>query len=543
MKRFVIYLAGMLLVSSARGTGEAVWQWAVPSGESRAYLWIPERCGKVRAVLFAQHNMIERSILEHPEMRRSLAESGMAAVFVYPSMDAVFRFDEGAGERFDSMMKALAETSGYQELATAPVAPLGHSAHASFPWNFAAWNPGRTLAVMSVKGDAPLSDLTGSGKPNPDWGDTGLDGVPGLMVMSEQEWWEARLAPYQRFRAAHPGTPLALLADAGHGHFDATDPLVRFLAMFLRKAAAARLPEDGAGPLRVVDPQAGWLADRWRIGEPPLEAAAPFATYRGERDEAFWCFDREMAVETERYQAWGRGGKSQQAGFIQDGKLVPISNSHAGTELRFMPGADGLTFTLGAGFINPLPPNPPVATKDKRPQEFTVVPQAATAPDHAAGALELSVVLGPVVKTGANTFRVAPDWMFPDLDRKPADAWFLALHPGDASFKGAVRQARMRIAGSTDGEPQVIRFPEIADQSPNGGTFKLGAVSDSGLPVGYFVREGPAVVRGYTLQPTTLPPRAKFPVKVTVVAWQLGGGSGRKFRAATPVERTFSIKP
>ncbi len=39
------------------------------------------------------------------------------------------------------MMKNLSEISGYTELEFAPVIPIGHSAMATYPWNFAAWNP------------------------------------------------------------------------------------------------------------------------------------------------------------------------------------------------------------------------------------------------------------------------------------------------------------------------------------------------------------------------------------------------------------------
>ena len=34
---------------------------------------------------------------------------------------------------------------------------------ATFPWNFAAWNPERTLAIISYHGDAPRTNLTGYG--------------------------------------------------------------------------------------------------------------------------------------------------------------------------------------------------------------------------------------------------------------------------------------------------------------------------------------------------------------------------------------------
>ena len=39
-----------------------------------------------------------------------------------------------------------------------------------------------------------------------------------------------------------------------------------------------------------------------------------------------------------------------------------------------------------------------------------------------------------------------------------------------------------------------------------------------------------------------IPPRAKFPVKVTVVAWQHGRSSEPKLKDAAPVTREFSIK-
>lgn len=43
-----------------------------------------------------------------------------------------------------------------------------------------------------------------------------------------------------------------------------------------------------------------------------------------------------------------------------------------------------------------------------------------------------------------------------------------------------------------------------------------------GLKVYYYVREGPTEVDGDVLKFTPIPPRAKFPVRGTVVAWQHG---------------------
>lgn len=531
----------VLLAGSARAAEPAVWQWSVPMGESRAWLWIPEHCEEVRAVVFAKHNMIERGILEHPAMRGALADIGIAEVFVYPSDGPVFDFSDGAGERFELLLARLAEASGYDEISSAPVVPMGHSAHASFPWNFAAWNPGRTLAALSVKGDGPLTDLTGSGRPNPDWGNRTLAGVPGLMVMGEYEWWEKRLDPLRTYREEHPDAPLALYADAGAGHFEAGDRLVRFLAMFIRKAAAARLPETPGGALRPVDPKQGWLVDRWRGDAMPRAEAAAFANYDGDRSEAFWCFDAATARATEEAHASSRGKKPLQVGFKQEGGFVAISNSHAGTELGFRPGGDGLTFRLEADFMEPLPPDPPLATKDERPPARVVVPKAAAPGRHPEGEVTVSKIVGPVEALGGGRFRFSPDWMTPPPGDRTPEAWFIARHPGDEEFKPSARQAVMRFPWRTEGLAQSIDFAEIADQPANAARLELEAVSDRGLPVRYYVREGPAYVRGGSLHFTPVPPAAKYPVRITVVAWQEGTAGDPAIRAAAPCERSFLL--
>lgn len=535
-------LVCLLLAVSARA-GEAVWQWSAPFGEGRAFLWIPEDCRRVRALVLAQHNMLEQGILEHPAMRRTLAELGCAAVFIAPPFDPVFHFERGAGERIERLLHTLATDSGYAELASAPVVPLGHSACASFPWNFAAWAPERTLAILSVKGDAPQTGLTGSGAANPDWGERRIDGIPGLMVMSEQEWWEERLAPLLRFRAAHPAVPLAVLCDTGRGHFDASDELVAFLGLFLGQAAAARLPAEEGAPLRPVNPAVGWLAARWHADRAVASAPVPAAGGEAPGDEFFWCFDEEMARATSAYQARGGGQKAQQVDFVQDGRPVPISTAHSGVELAFLPEADGLTFRLSADFIAPFPKNAPVAAKDnhQQPPPTTVQP-VLTPPDaHAVAPVRITPIVGPVEQIGPDVFRVAFDRTFSTNDKRARDIWLVASHPGDATFRAAVQQARLRVPECTAGASQTILFPALADQPVGLRSVALRATASSGLPVGYYVREGPAWVRDGVLHLAPLPPRAKLPVRVTVLAWQAGCTGQPAWRAATPVERSFLV--
>src|SRR5579862_5298321 len=378
----------------------AVWQWSVPDGETRAYLWIPPSCQRVRAVMVASHNMIEQGIMEHATMRKTLGELGIAEVWVVPYLDIPFDFNKGAGEHFERIINALAEESGYTELKFAPVVPLGHSACATYPWNFAAWNPSRTLAVLSVHGDAPQTNLTGYGRANADWGDRNIDGVPGLMVMSEYEWSESRLTPAFTFLEKHPGTPLAFLGDAGNCHFNYSDELVSFLAMFVRKAAEARLPADAPLDkpvvLKPIDPKEGWRIDRWRKDQPPVAPAAPFAQYTGDPKQAFWCFDKEMADATEAYYAAARGKKPQLIS-VTDGESPVEKGCGEPVTPRFIPLEDGVSFRLKTAFLDVVPANNGKAT-------FWTGLAPGAPLGHASGPILLSRIVGPCIQTASDTF-------------------------------------------------------------------------------------------------------------------------------------------
>jgi len=181
MRRRLALAALAAVVSMTPLARAAEWQWSatvdgVTSGETkaapRAFLWIPPNCARVRGVVVGQHNMQEEPILEHAAFRKTLADLGFAAVWVTPTFNSTFRFDQGAGEPFDAMMRSLAQVSGYGEIATAPVVPIGHSAMASYPHNFAAWKPERTLAAISVSGQWPWYQA----KDQPDWAGRSIDG-------------------------------------------------------------------------------------------------------------------------------------------------------------------------------------------------------------------------------------------------------------------------------------------------------------------------------------------------------------------------------
>lgn len=258
--------------------------------EPEAFLWVPAHCERLSAVMWSQQNMTEEMLFDMPSFRDSLAEMGVGLIWIAPGIDQQWDVCKGTQKVFDQIMNDLAEVSGYTELREVPLIPFGHSAMATFPWNFAAWNPERTLAVVSFHGDAPRTNLCGYGRENLEWGRTrNIDGIPGLMIEGEYEWWEARVNPALAFRMMYPESCISFLCDTGRGHFDVSEQTARYISRFIRKALEQRLPADGGKTLKKVNPASGWLVQRWSPDERTRRATpAPIARYKGDVHDAFW---------------------------------------------------------------------------------------------------------------------------------------------------------------------------------------------------------------------------------------------------------------
>ncbi len=519
-------LLPLLLLLPCIGARAAVWQWSVPlqgclSSETgappRAYLWIPPEAETIRGAVVGQHNMSEEQLFEHPLFRERMAALGFAIVWITPILDMPWDPGSGCQATFDRLLAELAAVSGYDELAAVPLVPVGHSALATFPWNFAAANPERTLAVVSLHGDAPRTNLTGYGRANIEWGRTRhIDGIPGLMIEGEYEWWEARVRPALAFRMFYPGSCISFLGDAGRGHFDLADATVDYIARFLEKAFELRAGK----PLRPVDPSAGWLAERWHPGQKRRAAPAPAARYKGDLHDAFWYFDREMAERTERRYAETRDKKPLCIGFMQSGEPLPYDERlHARIRGRFRPEADGVTFRLSAFFSDSL---------------------RRTPVENPIGKPRIGRICGPVEQLDDTTFRIRFGRGTLDNPRRGGELWLLAEHPGDRRHKSTVQQLLIEIPHrNTTGREQHIDFPPLPDIRREAAAPALAARSDAGLPVSYFVEEGPAEVRDGELRLAPIPVRARLPLRITVVAWQYGIADS--VRSAEPVRRSFFL--
>lgn len=530
----------IVLLMAAVGLKAQDYQWQVEikdhinqktGGHPHAYLWIPEHCEKLRSVIFSQENMTEEEIFRNENFLNTLRDLNIGIVWVSPSFDYMWKVNEGSDKKFTTMMDDLADISGYTELATLPVIPLGHSAMATFPWNFAAFTPERTLAIISYKGDAPRTNLCGYGGENVEWGRTrNIDGIPGLMIEGEWEFLEERVTPALSFKMKYPGSCISFLCDTGHGHFDFSDELSDYICLFLRKVMQYRLKGDS---LVALKPENGWLADRFhpeyggalmpvKINNvQPRQKAAPYYNYKGDKHDAFWYFDEEMAKATEDYYKRTIGKKCDFIGYTQDGKLLGFNPKlHTGTIITPHFHDDGVTFNIAAS--------------------YTDITRSHPSESHSLSKIHISVINGPVRQLDDTTFQICKYRIDEYGNKKDCDVTLQALSNPDRYYKGAAQQMEIVFPiRNTEGIRQSIAFPTLQDITPDVRKVPLRATADSGLPVRYYVVYGPAHVEGNELVIDDIPPRAKLPVEVKVVAWQYGIKG--KIQSADNVARTFNI--
>lgn len=194
MYKYIICFLTVLLEETLLHAQTGIWQWSISvhnfskspqHPHSKAYLWIPETCNQIRAVIIAQHNMEEISILEDKGFRDRMAKLNIAEVWVCPAFNLTFDFSDGAGETLTGILNDLAKESGYEELKNIPIIGLGHSAAASAPYYMAAYMPERTLACISVSGQWPYFRHPSFAKDI--WGNRHIDNIPCLETMGEYE--------------------------------------------------------------------------------------------------------------------------------------------------------------------------------------------------------------------------------------------------------------------------------------------------------------------------------------------------------------------
>ena len=507
-----------------------VYQYAVKMGSRTAYLWIPPKCNYVKGVIVSLSNLLERRWLEDPLIRKTAAEIGLGIIWIGPAArnDKSFTADMKPGMEvvFQHMMDSLARESGYDELKTAPVIPMGHSANGHFAWTFSNALPGRTIAAIPVK-TIPLPDSLK------------FKGIPICYVVGQTtEWPQYRVPdpatkPGDRdfywpiirngalaLRAQNAGNLVSVVTDPGGGHFDWSEHLAKFISLYIKKACQYRLPGPAQSGLKPINKESGWLTGTGGMEKDEFASAA-YSLFKGGAANGYWFFDKETAISAVNFEGDRVQRKKQMPTFIQDGQLLNITKIGY-APLKFEPEQDGISFNVKGGFLSELPAE---------------LIGAGEKLGHAPGPIKFSVVTGPAIQTGPESFRL-------QFDRggMGGEIFIQEEHPGDNAYRHAVQPGRIMIPVKlASGKPQQITFDKIADVKQGTKVLQLHAQADSGLPVDYFITAGPAYAENGSIVFTPVPVKSKYPVKVTIIAYQWGRTIEPFYQSAEPVEQTFYI--
>lgn len=495
-----------------------------PAVDFTAYLWIPPACKQVRGVVFTQENVGEQPFTNSPSIRTACANSDLAIVWCCLAFDIRFENNREAAVKLqEHVLEELARVSGYSELARAPWITFGHSTTVTYARNCAEARPDRTIAVIYAKGGVafpPVGSYAGPmlitagqypewRQPTHDWTTHGhvLEGLKRL-----------RAAQAEQFR------PLSYIEPYGGGHFDYPPAYLDFLAFYIEKAVHYRLAPDGA--VRSLDLAAGYVVDmRPPLPLPPLTVMAA-AKATGELRTAPWFFDRETAEAAAAFMGaedWSR--QDQIVAFANlDGTPAAFSKSGIADPVPIEMAADGVTIKrMATTFIEQLPVNFTQAG-----MKFTHATTRASTVENISGVFS--------VENGG--YRIRLNRGYPETPN------FIAVrHPGDATHRPSVQPGRF-VVPEYHGRAQTIAFTAPADQvaaNKEARAIDLHATSSAGLKVEFYVKAGPARIDGDRLVLLPLPPRAKLPVPVEVVAWQLGHDGTEAVSAAPTVEKTFYV--
>jgi hypothetical protein len=531
-KPFLAALFCLPLLASAASSADAVFQYVIPINTtkkqtSQAFVWLPPNAKQIRGVVMAGMTLGEREMVRDPLIRETCADAGLAIVFLKTGLGSV---------DLQRVLDDLAAESGASELAGAPLLFFGHSAGGPQAKAAARQFADRCFGIVQFRGGNP-------GEPDPV-----PPGIPALMMLGQfdefgkemmrdeagKENWEYGRDSLATFRAADPANLGSLVVEPGAGHFAWSDRSALALALFIQKAALARIPDgliDNKTPVKckIIDPSAGWVSDL-TIKSPLKHEPTPASKFAGDRGFTAWHFDREIANATALSHQELTGKKDQ---FVRwkDGVSVDAGARFFFNQLDWSD--DGQSFITHPAYA------------ETYPKQFNGLgprwPLAGQPVGQSKAPIAVRHVGGPIVATGPDRFRIRFDAL------NPADDFgrgtFLAFSPGDKEFRYAEQVGMMPrgFTSLTSGKDQAIDFAALGELKP-GQPLALKAQSDANLPVEFYVASGPAVIEDGQLRVAELPARAQGPIEVKVVAWQFGRAVEPKVKTAKPVERTVLIQ-
>jgi hypothetical protein len=284
------------------------WRAAVKAkGEGKSqecsfHLWVPEGIEFVRGVVVATGHGSGEALYRLPEMR-AVARELKLALFMFIG-DPVQRGFWPKSLLFDHLGEMGAK-AGHPETAQAPLFLYGHSNGTGFSAVFAAQEPSRVWAFVSMRpGTTMQVDQPAAAR------------VPGLIIFGEDDPYFARpskeenMGVVRRMRKDHGALwNIVVEPKTGHGPTPKTWPLV---LSFLRNTLARRVavdndPRKGPPELSPIDSRAGLLGTNWDATKGGYQnlSTAEYSDFAGDRSTASWLVNADYAADWRQFQKQG----------------------------------------------------------------------------------------------------------------------------------------------------------------------------------------------------------------------------------------------
>ena len=498
------------------------------------YLWVPENCKQLRGLVIMCNNVPEHMLVGHPSIRKVCAENNLGIIWSTPSfmnfkksttkdnkqLNMALEY-KTANDFLQQLLNGLAETSGYSEVATVPWLPMGESGHLLMVDALMEYNPDRCIAGIFIKNNhlpphnRKVPTLTAFGSAQ-EWGQDKVD---------MRNRWNDVNGAYESVRTQrrlNPNWPFSYVIDGSSGHFDCSERLANYFAHYIDAISKARLSNDGSPALKPIQLGKGYSAD---LPVPGYEHK--LVKHYSSSDTGYipapWYLDKASAEEAQSIANINWKAATQLPGFLTDsGKIAPFIFNGISKLTPSDLGDDGLTFTVKGIMLDKLPENF-VGVGEK-------LPKAPWQPT-------VEWVSGQFKPLGNNKFRIALDRSWPNTAN-----YIGVRQKGTDTIREIFQPCGLTLPKNNTGKPQKITFDKIPDVVVGTKSVQLSAKSDADLPVEFYVVAGPAIIENGKLVFTKIPPKSKFPISVTVAAWQWGKNTEPKVKMADIVKQTFYIK-
>lgn len=499
------------------------------------YLWIPDNCIQLRGLLIMGANVPEHMLVGHSSIRKVCEDNNLGIIWSTPSFMNFRKSTTPEGKLLNmsleqkitvnflqELLNGLAEKSGYPEVASIPWLPMGESAHLLMVDALLEQKPERCMAGIFIKNnhlppknrDVPVLVAFGTAQ---EWGQDQID---------IRTRWNDVDGAYKKIvteRKNNPNWPLSYIIDGSSGHFDCSEELVSYFAKYINLVAKYRLSSDGNPILKPVQINSGFLAHM------PIskDYDKPVVTYPNLKSEEIglpWFFDRKSAEEAQNFARINWKATTQIPAFMDSNENIsPFTFNGISKLVPAEMGKDGITFSFKPVMLDKIPSNFLIGAGD---------PLVKTNYNPT-----IEWLCGQFKPIGENQFRISLDRMYPNMT-----SYLGVRQKGDENIRTVFQPGGLTFPKNNTGITQNISFEKIEDVHVGAKSVQLVASSDSGLEVNFYVVAGPAIVEGNKLIFTKIPPKSKFPITVTVAAWQWGRSVEPKIKMAEIIKQNFLIK-